>query len=143
MRLPLYVAIVIAGASVLAPASAFAAEAINPVLVPLVATATAQLPAVPVDATSSADTLLAPPVTADALDDLRGGTDNKTIVTNISDVDGTVDGNIAANTVSGTNMVSGGSFGNSAGLNTVIQNSGNNVLIQNSTVLSIQFSPSP
>jgi hypothetical protein len=74
---------------------------------------------------------------------MRGGTDNKTITTNVSDVDGTVDGNTAINAITGGNLMDGGAFGNAAGLSTVIQNSGNNVLIQNSTVVSVQFVPTP
>lgn len=85
----------------------------------------------------------AAPVASDALDALRGGTDTTTTITNVSDVDGTVDGNTAVNTLSAGNVVDGGAFGNAAGLSTVIQNSGNNVLIQNSTVVSVQFAPTP
>ncbi|WP_133501473.1 hypothetical protein [Cognatilysobacter terrigena] len=145
MRLLFPTALVIAGASMFAAPAARAGDVIDPLLVPVVAAAAAQLPAAPADGT-----MLAPPVATDALDDLRGGTDvnivnsnNKTIITNTSDVDGTVDNNVALNTISGGNMVGGGSFGNAAGLSTVIQNSGNNVLIQNSTVVSIQFAPMP
>ncbi|MGY4514704.1 hypothetical protein [Lysobacter sp. HA18] len=143
MRLPLYAALVIVGASALVAPTARATETIDPLLVSVVVHAAAELPALPSDATTSPETLLAPPVATDALDDLRGGTDNKTIITNTSDIDGNVDSNTAVNTVSGANLVAGGSFGNAAGLNTVIQNSGNNVLIQNSTIVSIQFSPTP
>jgi len=84
-----------------------------------------------------------PVVAGDALDDLRGGADNQTDITNISDVDGTVDGNTAINSITGGNLVDGGAFTNAAGLSTVIQNSGNNVLIQNSTVVSVLFTPVP
>lgn len=97
------------------------------------------------DATPAADDAgdFAAPVAVDALDALRGGTDNDTTITNVSDVDGSVDGNTAINAVTGGNLVDGGAFGNAAGLSTVIQNSGNNVLIQNSTVVSVQFAPTP
>lgn len=54
-------------------------------------------------------------------------------------VDGTVDGNTAENVVSGHNIVSDGSFGNAAGIATVIQNSGSNVLIQNAMDVNIDF----
>ena len=47
----------------------------------------------------------------------------------------------AKNTVSGGNLVSGSAFGNAAGLPTVIQNSGNNVLIQNSTIVNVRMNP--
>ena len=94
------------------------------------------------DAVAS-DPLFTAPLAVGALDDLRGGTDNHTVITNVSDVDGTVDGNTAINAVTGGNLVDGGAFNGAAGLSTVIQNSGNNVLIQNSTVVSVQFAPSP
>jgi hypothetical protein len=109
------------------------------------------VPVLPLDADASADATASatpdetfgPTVASDALDAMRGGTDNKTITTNVSDVDGTVDGNTAINAITGGNLMDGGAFGNAAGLSTVIQNSGNNVLIQNSTVVSVQFVPTP
>jgi hypothetical protein len=82
-------------------------------------------------------------IPSDTLDVMRGGDGNTSTTTNISDVDGRVDGNTAINAITGGNLVDGGAFGNAAGLSTVIQNSGNNVLIQNSTVVSVQFVPSP
>ena len=42
-------------------------------------------------------------------------------------------------TIGGRNIVTGGAFGNAAGINTVIQNSGANVLIQNGTAVNVQF----
>jgi hypothetical protein len=116
--------------------------------VPLVAI---DVPVLPLAADASADATAAaitdetfgPTVAGDALDAMRGGTDNKTITTNVSDVDGRVDGNTAINAITGGNLMDGGAFGNAAGLSTVIQNSGNNVLIQNSTVVSVQFVPTP
>lgn len=90
------------------------------------------------DATAApvVDTAFGRAIGSDRLDALRGG-DGTT--TNIIDVRGGVDGNSATNTVSGSNLVQDGSFANAAGISTVIQNSGNNVLIQNSTVVSVQF----
>lgn len=141
MRYPLRAILAIASLSLVAPAAG-AMEPLPFDVVPVTALAAPQaVPADDVDA--AADPLFATPVATDALDELRGGTDNKTIITNVSDVNGKVDGNAAINTVSGANLVDGGAFGNAAGLSTVIQNSGNNVLIQNSTVVSVQFAPSP
>ena len=99
-------------------------------------------PAAATDVAAPAPDAFGPAVAGDALDDLRGGTDTTT-VTNVSHVDGTVDGNTAINAITGGNLMDGGAFGNAAGLSTVIQNSGNNVLIQNSTVVSVMFSPTP
>lgn len=98
--------------------------------------------ATPDDAAVDDDSSLGPAVPGDALQDLRGGY-NRTDITNVSDVNGNVGGNTATNSITGGNLVDGGSFGNAAGLSTIIQNSGNNVLIQNSTVVSVLFAPTP
>lgn len=75
-------------------------------------------------------------VDSDSLERLRGGlggVDNKVLI------EGTVSGNTAEQTVSGSNSISDGAFANAAGINTVIQNTGNNVLIQNGMVVNLQF----
>lgn len=77
----------------------------------------------------------AEPLAADALDTLRGGDQ----VENKVDIHGTVEDNTAENIISGDNLVQGGAFGNAAGINTLIQNSGSNVLIQNGMTVSVQF----
>ena len=73
-----------------------------------------------------------------ALEAMRGG-ESTTTVTVVADNDGSVEGNSAVGTVGGANTVTGGAFGNAAGINTVIQNSGANVLIQNGTAVNVQF----
>ena len=52
---------------------------------------------------------------------------------------GTVGNNTAINTVSGNNIINGGSFANSQGLPVVIQNSGSNVLIQSATTINLRL----
>jgi hypothetical protein len=74
-------------------------------------------------------------VDAGALAAQRGGTD----VASTAAQDGAVSGNRATNTVSGGNVIASGAFANASGLPMVIQNSGNNVLIQNSTIVNVQF----
>jgi hypothetical protein len=69
------------------------------------------------------------------LDDQRGGADTH----NAMRLDGVVDTNTAVNVVSGANSIDSGSFANMAGLPVVIQNSGANVLIQNATIINLQF----
>ncbi|CAE6913722.1 carbon storage regulator [Vibrio alginolyticus] len=54
-----------------------------------------------------------------------------------SDIHGYSSGNVANNTVSGNNVLSPGAFADSSGLSNVIQNTGNNVLIQSSTVVNL------
>jgi hypothetical protein len=75
-----------------------------------------------------------------ALEDLRGG-EGSTVVS--VDAHGTVDGNTASQIVSGDNRIDGGAFAYAAGLNTVIQNSGSNVLIQNGTSVNVRFGAGP
>jgi len=69
------------------------------------------------------------------LDQLRG----RQTVFNSNDVDGQLYNNEAVSNVTGSNFVTDGSFAGMSGFSTVIQNSGNNVLIQNATVLNLQF----
>lgn len=75
-----------------------------------------------------------------AADDLlaraRGGTDTTTITTRLT---GDVSGNSATNFTTGANVIQGGSFANMSGIPIVVQNTGANVLIQNATVINLQF----
>ena len=73
-------------------------------------------------------------------DDLLAGQRGKALIpTNTNNLDGAVYDNTANDVITGYNMVSDGSLSNNAGMNTVIQNSGNNVLIQNAVILNIQM----
>lgn len=74
------------------------------------------------------------PVSENALDHQRGGTNTM----NDMDLDGVVGNNHASNLVTGQNMVTDGSLTGNAGLTTVVQNSGNNVLVQNATIVNLQ-----
>lgn len=71
-----------------------------------------------------------------ALDAQRGGTDT---VNNNMALDGSVHSNVANNVVTGSNTIDAGSFANMSGIPTVIQNTGANVLIQNATIINLQF----
>ncbi|WP_354687689.1 hypothetical protein [Cupriavidus necator] len=70
------------------------------------------------------------------LDDIRGGAE---VVVNDMRLHGTVADNAAVNVLSGANSIADGAFANSAGIPTAIQNSGSNVLIQNATIVNVQF----
>lgn len=74
-------------------------------------------------------------VDAETLDASRGGA-----ALNVYDLksDGMVANNQAANLTTGSNWVAEGSFAGAAGFSTVVQNSGNNVLIQNATIINLQ-----
>jgi len=47
--------------------------------------------------------------------------------------------NSAFNVMTGSNSIADGSFTNSSGFPMVIQNSGSNVLIQNATIINLQY----
>ncbi len=47
--------------------------------------------------------------------------------------------NVAANLTTGDNTITEGAFTNTTGIPMVIQNSGNNVIIQNSTILNLEL----
>ncbi|WP_260463872.1 hypothetical protein [Burkholderia sp. Bp8963] len=108
-------------------------------------------PAAPADGTAPATAaVVAPPaagaatgredsfgvaMTPDQLDEHRGG--DALIGQNF--LNGTVSDNVANRVSTGSNSIADGSFANSSGLPTVIQNTGANVLIQNATVLNVHF----
>ncbi|KRE97887.1 hypothetical protein ASG87_15240 [Frateuria sp. Soil773] len=56
-------------------------------------------------------------------------------------LDGTVSDNRSDHVVTGANVIDAGSFSGAAGVPMVIQNSGNGVLIQNATIINVQFQP--
>ncbi len=56
-------------------------------------------------------------------------------------ITGTVTGDSATNVTTGTNVISGDSFSGASGLPSVIQNTGNNVLIQNGVIVNVQMKP--
>lgn len=72
------------------------------------------------------------------LEHSRGGTDTFN-TNNNANLSGVVTGNSAVNVVTGSNNIDAGSFANMQGIPVVIQNSGANVLIQNATIVNLQF----
>lgn len=77
-------------------------------------------------------------VSLEAMNEARGGQNVELdLFYAKSDVDGISSDNVATNTVSGNNILSPGAFADSSGISSVIQNTGNNVLIQNSTVVNL------
>ena len=75
------------------------------------------------------------PAAPDLLERARGGS-NTAIDTKLA---GVVSGNSASQVVSGANIIQSGSFADAVGIPVVIQNSGANVLIQNTTVINLQL----
>lgn len=74
------------------------------------------------------------PVDSKALESKRGGA--KTV--NEMVLKGVVADTRASDLTTGNNTIADGAFSGSAGLPMVIQNSGNNVLIQNATIVNVQ-----
>jgi hypothetical protein len=101
---------------------------------PEVPAAVSALPAMPVQRQGAS--LFGTPLADERLATQRGGTD-----TPWSDMrlNGAVSGNSAVAVVTGSNNITEGSFSNASGLPMVIQNTGANVLIQNATIVNIQF----
>lgn len=71
------------------------------------------------------------------LADLSGGT----LIWQDTNLTGTMSNNNVDHVVTGDNVITGNSLSGATGFPTVIQNSGNSVLIQNATVLNVQFQP--
>lgn len=76
-------------------------------------------------------------VDAATLGSLSGGTEVSQKMT----LTGTVSNNQTDHAVTGNNAISTGSFDGAAGLPMVIQNTGNGVLIQNATIISVKLQP--
>lgn len=56
-------------------------------------------------------------------------------------ISGQVTGDTATNVATGSNVVMGGSLAGASGLPSVIQNTGNNVLIQTGVIVNVQMKP--
>jgi hypothetical protein len=85
---------------------------------------------------SSAETAV-----AEELDNASGreGVDMTTL--NNMNVRATLSGNQANNTVNGYNIIDHGAFAQASGINSVIQNTGNNVVIQDATIVNVTIMP--
>lgn len=82
----------------------------------------------------------AEPVTAAELALQRGGAATSINLTAaISQLEGRVSDNLAINTVSGANVIRDGAFSGLSGHATLIQNSGNNNVIQSSTIYNFSL----
>lgn len=76
------------------------------------------------------------PAAPELLDRARGGTDT---VSTEATLNGAVTGNSATHVITGNNTIQASSFAGATGIPIVIQNTGANVLIQNATVINLQF----
>jgi hypothetical protein len=81
---------------------------------------------------------MGPSVALDTLDQHRGGSSVNSIKSEAVS-NGLLQDATATNVATGNNTIADGAFSNAIGLPIVIQNSGANVLIQNSTIVNVQF----
>lgn len=72
------------------------------------------------------------------LDEIRGAALNPELL-GIAIFDAVSLNNSTSGTYSGGNVIDEGAFSDSSGLSTIIQNSGNNVLIQSATILNLSI----
>ena len=73
-----------------------------------------------------------------ALEQHRGRETRNTEI-NWQETNGSVEGNRASANVNGSNYIRDGAFSNASGLPITVQNTGNNVLIQNSVILNLDM----
>jgi len=87
--------------------------------------------------------LFSPTETAllEELDNSRGREGVDILTLNNMNVRATLSDNQANNNVNGANIIDGGSFTQASGFTSVIQNSGNNVIIQDSTIVNVTIVP--
>jgi hypothetical protein len=77
------------------------------------------------------------PVPTAQLETQRGGTDSGPLTINANILKAKLYDNAAIDNVTGNNSINGNAFAGASGLPIVIQNSGNNVIIQSGTVLNL------
>lgn len=138
MRSIIYALKVIGTLAVCVPALSMAAELMPDAAPPQKTVAvTPAAPASTAPATAPvAIAAMGPALSTEQLDGYRGGADT---VLNDMTLSGTVAHNSTINVASGNNILTGAAFANTNGFATAIQNSGSNVLIQNATIVNVQF----
>lgn len=78
------------------------------------------------------------PTPVEALGDMTGGSDT---TQNTNQLNATMSEADARRNITGTNVISSDALSNASGIPTVIQNSGNNVIIQNATIVNLRMNP--
>jgi hypothetical protein len=85
----------------------------------------------------------ATPISTETLGEMNGKAQIQVdkIQINDQDVTGVVNDNVAIDNETGHNTIADGAYTDSAGFMTTIQNTGNNVLIQNATIINVTVEP--
>jgi hypothetical protein len=76
-----------------------------------------------------------PPVGHETLEQRRAG--ESRLELNLQETNATLQGNKAVSTVSGANYITGGAFHAASGFPLAVQNTGNNVVIQNAFIINL------
>lgn len=80
------------------------------------------------------------PVSDSRLDGERGGTDyGPQLIINRNDVKANMQGNHAYDNVTGNNSITGNAFAGASGIPIVMQNTGNNVIMQNAVIVNVMM----
>jgi hypothetical protein len=77
------------------------------------------------------------PIPTAQLDTQRGGTDTGPLTINVNDLNAKLYDNSAYDNVTGHNSINGHAFAGASGLPIVMQNTGNNVIMQNAVILNL------
>lgn len=84
-----------------------------------------------------------PPVSGEILDSLSGGQsftiDTIDLLMNNMDLKADMQGNLLNSATTGINRISDEAFTHASGISTVVQNSGNQVIINNALILNLQM----
>lgn len=100
-------------------------------------------PAVAEKIPASSEWEFGPPVSGETLDSLSGGQsfsiDTIDLVMNNMDLKAEMTGNLLQNATTGINRISDDAFSHAGGISTVVQNSGNQVIINNALILNLQL----
>jgi hypothetical protein len=75
------------------------------------------------------------------LDIARGREGITDITLNLQNAQAIIKNSQATNNINGSNRIDGSSFANASGITSVIQNTGNNVIIQDATIISVTIAP--
>lgn len=79
--------------------------------------------------------------TAEELENARGREGIDINILNNMNAHATLTGNTATNNTTGMNIITNGAFAEAGGMFSVIQNSGNNVIIQDTTIVNVTIIP--
>jgi len=86
----------------------------------------------------SQPTTFGQPTPVETLGVMTGGSDT---THNTNTLNATMSEADAKRNITGTNIISADALSNASGIPTVIQNSGNNVIIQNATIVNLRMNP--